>query len=162
MVDFDSYCIHADAVRWLKTVSDQSLLNAPGLTLRVYCQAPRERNLRISTEEDFGALEIQLYVVSGPPLRGDNQPLERGIGVLNYQPGGFIGGWFCLDDRHFKEVWSQISNATFSASDIDLDVAPVPIRGAFHVWDVVQNPSLYVLGAAVHFSFEKHRSSKPD
>jgi hypothetical protein len=154
---FDSTYLSFDVVQWRKAVSNKSPLHPPGLSLAVSCKA-RGGDLQVSTEEDFRSLEFHHFVGSGPPLRGEpSRPLERGIGLLTYGREG-IGGWFCLDDLHYREVWAQISNATFSSSDIHLEIAPILHRGALPFWDVVQNSSLYILGAAVIFSFEKKRS----
>ena len=160
MVDFDRWTVHVDVVRWRKTFSNQSQMHAPGSTLAVDCRAPTdERDFRLSTEVDFRTLELHLDVVPAPIVE-NNKTLQRGIGILTYFPSGSgfaeaaIGGWFCLNDQCFKQVWSEISSAVHSACHIIFDVAPVRLHGEGRVWDVVQNPTIYILGAAVQFSFE--------
>ena len=94
-------------------------------------------------------------------LLGSGRPIERGIGLFNYistqgvRPPTGIGCYVSFDMEYYNEIWAQVRNGTFTSSYISLDLAPFPEPGE-HLWKIEGNRgSLFVVGAAIHFSYDR-------
>lgn len=160
----DSTSILLKPLGWTQTISNLSPVDPPGLSMRTACLCVTRRDLQLSTDEPFAGLHLSVALVDGPPLIGQPaRTIERGIGLFTYLPAtdesfSCISGWFSLPSPHYRELWQQVSHGAFTDCEIALDIAPLRLQTAFAFWDVGQNPSLFILGAAVRFTHRERRA----
>lgn len=155
MTEFDSTFVTLKVTDWFQIISNNGPLDPPGLSMSANVALADEHDLELSTKERLRDLSIGVSFVEGTVLRGDGQPLERGIGRFNYSKGtkGNVGCWFGLDPEHYREVWAQVRTGAATQCSITLEIAPLQKAGGFPRWDVDNNGSLFVLGASMHFSY---------
>jgi hypothetical protein len=110
--------------------------------------------LSLTSGEELSDIPISFTFLDGAVLRGDNRPLERGIGVFSYVGSGprqsAIGCWL-PSLTHHKDLWTHISNGSFTRSSIHLELAPV-LEGK---WDVLTHRHLFVLSYELQFDLEQ-------
>jgi hypothetical protein len=152
VTEFDSTFVTLKVTDWFQVISNTGPLDPPGLSMSANVALADEHDLELSTQERLRDLSIGVSFAEGTVLRGDGQPLARGIGRFNYSNGakGSVGCWFGLDPELYREAWAQVRAGATQCS-ITLEIAPLQKAGGFPRWDVDKNRSLFVLGASMHF-----------
>ena len=86
-MDVDRGYIDLTTIDWFQTISNNSPIDPPGMTMRAKCNATHDENdLQLTSKERLTDIPITVSFAGrdAPPVRGNGQPLERGIGLFNY------------------------------------------------------------------------------
>ena len=115
-----------------------------------------DSNLLLSDGTRVQGLNVTLSISNtSQPIRGDEIPLERGIGLLSHRTvyaRNTIGGWFCLRPPDFAEAWEQIRNGGYSECDIALEIGPVVSNGPDWLWETSNDEVLFIDAARIDFT----------
>ena len=152
---------------WFQAIANGSdpeggiLSDPPGMIMRANCVVDSASSIRLSSNEELPGLTGSVNLVEGPLLLGSGKPPETDIGLFQYGKAvdRIPSGVYChvgFDPEHYKEIWAQVRSGAFSQCTINLEVGPLPVPNrplADPVWDVQNNPRLFVLGATVQFVY---------
>ena len=165
MAHLDWGYVFLKVTEWFQEIAnsnDPEGLEPLGMTLRANC-VDSSSNIRLSSNEQFSKLHIDVHLTEGPVLLGNGKPVERGIGLVHYTtgaPSGF-GCYIGLAPEHYKEVWAQVRSGAFSECTITLQVAPIDRSDRDRLWDVESNPRLFVLVAQILFRYRPNVACRP-
>jgi hypothetical protein len=157
----DASAIRLKVDRWFQTIAHEKgggFVVVAGHQLSFDAHADESEELELTSGEKIRDLRASMSISRG--LR--ENPLQRGIGVLAYYPPtpagvdtapmpSAIGGWFCLPEASYDEVWVQVREKRFAACTINLEIAPVQFPAMEVVWNTQGNKAISILGVAVMF-----------
>jgi hypothetical protein len=146
---------------WTQAIAnerDGGFMVAAGRTFRFSAHADEDQGLTLTSGEKIQALKFSLSILRGM----QENPLQRGIGVLAYYPPqpvrhdidateSFIGGWFWLPEDSYDEVWTQVRENRFGGCVAELEIAPLEWPKRDVVWNVQNNQRISILGAGLMF-----------
>jgi hypothetical protein len=166
MDDFRNVWVSLKVTEWVQAItnsgdSEEAFSDPPGMRLRANCVIDaRSSSFRLSSNEDFSKLWVEMDLVEGPALMGSGKPVEKGIGIFDYGKAveRIPSGIYCyigFEPEHYKEIWAQVRSGAYSLSTIHLDVGPLALPKTplgDLVWEVgSERPRLFVFGATVRF-----------
>lgn len=154
-MDYISLFLTVDS--WWQTITHGE--KWPRHQFRLAARPRADEDLELVGGPDIRKLMVHLSVVRGRP---EENPPERGIGILAYHPetpsrddiGGtecFISGWFWMEADLYDEVWGQVRENNYTDCTVDIDIAPIEFETFTFKWDVGEKKVISINRAGVMF-----------
>ena len=153
----DDISLDVQVTGWYQTITHGE--KWPQYQLRAQAHFRADEGLRIGPTgyRSTRNLMVELAIVRGP-----QEQLERGIGIIAHHPERpprddidgmeeFISGWFWMPDDLYDEVWAEVREHHYEACTIELLIAPIAYDAPVFRWDTDLNGIISIMKAGVRF-----------